>query len=569
MVSDVGNILNITQQRQLFAIKSTANAVDKTQLRLATGQKFSGAVDNPQNFFASQKLNSKSSDLTRLLDGIGQNIQVIKAADAGVRDALKILDIAEAFLNETELGLINGTLTPDTSASGAVVITSVADVLAANPEAIHLGGGEIVHTYDSVGTFTFNPPGGVTDVRYLVVGGGGGGGSSTSFSTAGSGGGGAGGVLTGNLTITTQPYTVVVGAGGVAGAPGNNSGQRGQASSFGTVQGTDLTALGGGFGIGGNGNGGPGGSGGGGRGGAAGNGLQGGTPQGGLGNDGGTGPSPGGNSGGGGGGAGGVGGALSSLAGGNGGAGTTSDITGTLTSYGGGGGGGGANADIIGTGGIGGGGNGGNDGTAATAGIDGLGGGGGGGNNNRVGARGGAGTVVVRYTFNDILGGPSIPAVDPLSQEYTAIIEQLDLLVADASYRGTNLLDEDELTTFFNEFRTSSLVSEGISANSDGLGLRTNDFTSLEQVQLRIEELRLARESLRAFSSSLSNDLNIIRTREISINQLVNVFDEGRDKLTIIDQNEEGAKMLALQTRQAIQFSSFSARTISIADFLL
>lgn len=569
MVANVGDILNASQMRQLGALKSTANGVDLTTLRLASGKKVNSAIDNPQNFFGARALHNKSQDLGRLLDGIGQNIQVIKAAEAGAKGALKILDTADAFLTETEKGLQNGTLVPDTPAVDASIVLDVADVLAANPEAIHLGGGEIVHVYDSAGTFTFNPPAGVTDVDYLVVGGGGGGGSSTSFSTAGSGGGGGGGVIMGAMSIVTQPYDVIVGGGGNTGAPGNNSGANGGNSSFGVGQGTNLTALGGGFGIGGNGNGGDGGSGGGGRGGGPGAGLQPGTPQGGFGNSGGSGPSPGGNGGGGGGGAGGAGGALSPVSGGDGGVGVQSDITGVMAFYGGGGGGGGANADAIGIGGAGGGGNGANDGTAATAGTDGTGGGGGGGNNNRLGAAGGDGIVAIRYQFSPLTGGDAVAAVAPLESQYRTILDQLDFLVEDSSYRGTNLLYGHDMTTFFNSERSSRLVSEGVFADSAGLGLEKNDFTSIEQVQLKIAEVREAREIVRGFLSSLSNDLGVIKTREISTQQMINVLEEGRDKLILIDQNEEGARLLALQTRQQIQFSTLAIRETSIAEFLI
>ena len=41
---------------------------------------------------------------------------------------------------------------------------------------------------------------------------------------------------------------------------------------------------------------------------------------------------------------------------------------------------------------------------------------------------------------------------------------------------------------------------------------------------------------------------------------MVNTLAEGSDKLTLADQNEEGARMLALQTRQQIQMSILSIR---------
>jgi hypothetical protein len=43
----------------------------------------------------------------------------------------------------------------------------------------------------------------------------------------------------------------------------------------------------------------------------------------------------------------------------------------------------------------------------------------------------------------------------------------------------------------------------------------------------------------------------------------------GAEDLTVADQNEEGANLLALQTRQQIQTSVLAFRTPGIADFLL
>lgn len=274
------------------------------------------------------------------------------------------------------------------------------------------GGAYQVDVFTSGGIFT--PPSGVTEVDVLVVGGGGGGGSATGFANAGAGGGGAGGVVYEQAYPVTplSGVSITVGAGGNGGAAGNNSGSTGSASLFGS-----LTALGGGGGIGGNGNGVAGGSGGGARGGTGGAGNQPGSASGGFGNKGGDGGggAPAGSAAGGGGGAGGAGqdrAGTAGEAGGNGGIGLLSDITGTPTYYAGGGGGGAAqNNGPVGTGGNGGGGNGGNNTTAPLAGTANRGGGGGGGNNAQVGAAGGSGVVIVRYSLGSrvtIAGGSTL-----------------------------------------------------------------------------------------------------------------------------------------------------------------
>lgn len=101
------------------------------------------------------------------------------------------------------------------------------------------------------------------DVNYLVVAGGGGGGAGGGFgpNPGAGGGGGAGGYVEGNIRLTfNEPYTVIVGAGGVSDSIGANS----------SVIGAGLTRIGRGGGQGGygtsfsRGSGGAGGSGGGG-----------------------------------------------------------------------------------------------------------------------------------------------------------------------------------------------------------------------------------------------------------------------------------------------------------------
>ena len=62
----------------------TAHLMSVTQNRLATGKKVNSALDNPANFFTSQALNNRASDLNALLDSIGQAQKTLDAADQGI-----------------------------------------------------------------------------------------------------------------------------------------------------------------------------------------------------------------------------------------------------------------------------------------------------------------------------------------------------------------------------------------------------------------------------------------------------------------------------------------------------
>lgn len=250
---------------------------------------------------------------------------------------------------------------------GETGITAFAQVPVCSGGAITTGGGYVIHTFTTGGTFSC--PGAIP-VNYLIVGGGGGG-AGTGVAPAG-GGGGGGQVIQSSGTITSA--TITIGVGGNGGWDGNGSnGTNGGAS---TISGIGTAAGGGG----------------GGAGGVAGNsGASGGgggeSASGGAGTAGGAGSSGICNAAGAGGGAGGAGGAPPQCnEGGNGGPGVI--FSGNGLYYGGGGGGSGNS--INGIGGLGGGGAAGVAGTAAT-------GGGGGGARFSSGSGGGSGIVVIRY----------------------------------------------------------------------------------------------------------------------------------------------------------------------------
>jgi hypothetical protein len=115
-----------------------------------------------------------------------------------------------------------------------------------------------VHSFTTVGTYniTFSKAG---FVDVLVIAGGGSGGVGESSQATGGGGGGAGGiVITYNVPVLAQTYSVIVGAGGASRSGASQTGVQGSNSSFNNIQ-----AIGGGHGAGWTGIGGTGGSGGG------------------------------------------------------------------------------------------------------------------------------------------------------------------------------------------------------------------------------------------------------------------------------------------------------------------
>lgn len=153
-----------------------------------------------------------------------------------------------------------------------------------------------------------------------------------------------------------------------------------------------------------------------------------------------------------------------------------------------------------------------------------------------------------------------------LEDTYNAIMNQLDELIGDSSYRGTNLLNGDALTTFFNENRSSYLTTKGQTLTSAGLDIDGKLFNSIEDIDVAQAALREALGRIEAFERTLVTDVNVIQTRSILTNATINTLEAGADKLVLADLNEESAKLLALQTRQQIQFAGLSSQPRNVLD---
>ena len=144
-------------------------------------------------------------------------------------------------------------------------------------------------------------------------------------------------------------------------------------------------------------------------------------------------------------------------------------------------------------------------------------------------------------------------------KQFNDILIQIDQLANDATYKGVNLLKNDELKVVFNEDRTSSLTIQGDNATSAGLGLtEATDWNSNTDVDATIEAIDGAISKLRNMASVFGNNFSIVQTRQDFTDSLVNVLTEGADNLTLADMNEESANMLALQTRQQLGVNSLS-----------
>jgi len=145
--------------------------------------------------------------------------------------------------------------------------------------------------------------------------------------------------------------------------------------------------------------------------------------------------------------------------------------------------------------------------------------------------------------------------------DFNALRVQINELARDASYQGVNLINGDDLTVSFNESQTSQTTIQGVSLNATGLGIGTvadDSFQVEANIRNFIAQLDGAISTLRGQASTFGANLGVVEIRESFTERLVNTLETGAANLTLADTNEEGANLLALQTRQSLGTTALS-----------
>lgn len=79
----------------LLSLQSTAKQIDQTQGRLSSGKRVNTPLDNPTNYFAAQGHMERASDLSVRKDGMSEAIQIVKAADTGIKAISSLIEAAK------------------------------------------------------------------------------------------------------------------------------------------------------------------------------------------------------------------------------------------------------------------------------------------------------------------------------------------------------------------------------------------------------------------------------------------------------------------------------------------
>ncbi|WP_315789568.1 MULTISPECIES: flagellin [unclassified Bradyrhizobium] len=505
-----GIVLSASVRQNLLSLQSTAQLLATTQNNLATGNKVNSALDNPTNFFTAQGLNNRASDISNLLDGIGNGVQVLQAANTGITSLQKLVDSAKSIANQV-LQTSVGYSTKSTVTTAALTGATASTLLGASTSAVT--GTNVLNDNTSsavaitsstklsgtAGTSSNDLGTGFTTADTLTVNG-------TTFTfIAGSTSSGTSigvGDTVGNLLSAIQTSTGVSASISATGAitltpPASGltlSGSTGALAKLGLTQVGDglagqtlsIAATGGGtptsitFGIG-------------------------------------TGK-------------------VNSL----------NDLNTALAANN-------LQASVDSTGKI-----------SITTTNDAA--------SFTIGAVSG-GTAFTGLTANAPVADPTSQATRAsLVAQYNNVLAQINTTAADASFNGINLLNGDTLKLTFNETGKSTLSITGVNFNSTGLGLSNltsgTDFLDNSSANKVLNVLNNASSSLRSEASTLGSNLSIVQVRQDFNKNLINVLQTGSSNLTLADTNQEAANSQALSTRQSIAVSALSLANQSQASVL-
>jgi flagellin len=148
-----------------------------------------------------------------------------------------------------------------------------------------------------------------------------------------------------------------------------------------------------------------------------------------------------------------------------------------------------------------------------------------------------------------------------LSSQFDDLRTQIDQLAGDSGLNGINLLNGDNLTITLNETGGSTVVISGYTDTTGGalaVGAAANNWASTGDLDAAASDLTAALVSLRSQSQTLSSTLQTVQVRQDFTKAMINTLNAGADSLTLADSNEEGANLLALQTRQQLSTTALS-----------
>ena len=149
--------------------------------------------------------------------------------------------------------------------------------------------------------------------------------------------------------------------------------------------------------------------------------------------------------------------------------------------------------------------------------------------------------------------------------QYDALRTQIDQLAADSGYNGVSLLNGGGLKVQFNENATSSLNLVGNTDTATGLGVAASagSFQTNFDINAALTNVANALVTLKNQASTFASQVSVIQARTDFSKSMINTLNTGADGLVLSDSNQDGANLLALQTRQQLSSTALSLATQS------
>ncbi|MEM1365579.1 MAG: flagellin [Pseudomonadota bacterium] len=145
--------------------------------------------------------------------------------------------------------------------------------------------------------------------------------------------------------------------------------------------------------------------------------------------------------------------------------------------------------------------------------------------------------------------------------EANALIAQARAVAEDAGYGGVNLLNNEALTSVFNEAGDNTLATAGVDYTTAATSIVADfatGFNNVTNTDAATTAVNAALASVRTQAGAFSTNLTIISAREDFTKNIIGTLEQGAGKLTLADTNEESANLLALQTRQQLGVTALS-----------
>jgi len=498
-----GIVLSASVRQNLLSLQSTAQLLATTQNNLATGNKVNSALDNPTNFFTAQGLNNRASDISNLLDGIGNGVQVLQAANTGITSLQSLVSSAKSIANQvlqspvgystksnvTSAALTGATATnllaaSTTAVTGTAVLNDNTGTAAAITGSTLLSGTAGTSSNDLATAITTGDTLVVNGTTFTFVAGTTSTGTSIGIgdtvthllSAINTASGGSSSITAGAITVTPGSAGLTLSGSALAkiGLSATGDGLAGQTLTIGATGGGTATSIT--FGLG--------------------------TGQVSTLNQ------------------------LNSALAANNLQASIDSATGKI------------NITTS------------NDAASSTIGTVG-------------GTSAASGQAFNGLTAAAAVVDPNSQTQRAnLVGQYNNVLAQINTTAQDASFNGVNLLNGDTLKLTFNETGKSTLTIAGVNFDQIGLGLGNlvtgTDFIDNAHTNTTLSNLTNVSLKLRTQASTFGANLSIVQVRQEFSKGIINVLQNGSARLTLADANEEAANNQALSTRQSIAVSALA-----------